>query len=172
MPHFNQHSLPDVCTYDAKDCLLDFQLRYQLRKCYPGACSLEYQNVMNIVIECLLNWDIKNQRSRGPGIIGHVNAFAAGDEERGRGSLHGHWQIWVTELLQHVRDGLFHHDPIVREETRSYFYKYIGHMMCANYGTDLVIMHKCLTNDNKTDMEEQPQMQSTANLFENVMFKL
>ncbi len=54
----------------------------------PGACSLELQNVMQILLECLLKWDTTTQTSKGKGILGTVNAFAGADEEQGRKTLH------------------------------------------------------------------------------------
>ncbi len=54
----------------------------------PGACSLEFQSVMQILTECLLKWDIKTQTSKGKGILGTVIAFAGADEEQGRETLH------------------------------------------------------------------------------------
>ena len=92
--------LPDVSKMSPDDCAIDFKLRCKSRRNYPGACSLEYQNLMQIVIECLLNWDMSTNCSKGPGIFGETIAFARADEEQGRGSLHGHWQIWIKELSQ------------------------------------------------------------------------
>ncbi len=48
----------------------------------PGACSLDFQNVMQILTECLLKWDTKTQSSKGKGILGTVIAFAGADEEQ------------------------------------------------------------------------------------------
>jgi hypothetical protein len=36
--------------------------------------------------------------------LGKIGAFAAADEEQGRKTLHRHWQIWVEEIDQTVRD--------------------------------------------------------------------
>ncbi len=68
---------------------------------YPGACSLEFQSVMQILTKCMLRWDTKTQSStKGKGILGAVLAFSGADEEQGRKTLHQHWQIWVQELNQ------------------------------------------------------------------------
>jgi hypothetical protein len=53
----------------------------------PGACSLEFQSVMQILTECLLKWD-KTQTSKRKGILGTVIVFAGADEEQGRKTLH------------------------------------------------------------------------------------
>ncbi len=68
-------------------------LRREARINNPGACSLEFQSVMQILTECLLKWDTKTQISKGKGILGTVIAFAGADEEQGRKTLHQHWQI-------------------------------------------------------------------------------
>ena len=58
---------------------------------------------MNIIIESLFQWDIKNQKSKGPGIFGTTVAFAPADEEQGRKTLHKHIQLWVSEFDQSLR---------------------------------------------------------------------
>jgi hypothetical protein len=62
---------------------------------YPGACSLEFQSVMQILTECLLKWDTKRQTSKGKGILETELAYAGADEEQGCKTLHQCWQIWV-----------------------------------------------------------------------------
>jgi hypothetical protein len=74
----------------------------------PGACSLEFQSVMQILMKCLLKWDTKTQTSKGKSILGTVIASAGADEEQGGKTLHQHWQIWVKEIDQTIRDCLFH----------------------------------------------------------------
>ena len=102
-----QHELPSLKGSE-EDCIADFVLRKDARISYPGACSLEFQSVMQILTECLLRWDTKTQTAKGKGILGTVVAFAGADEEQGRKTLHRHWQIWVKEINQTVRDSLFH----------------------------------------------------------------
>jgi hypothetical protein len=76
---------------------------------------------MQILTECLLKWDTKTQTSKGKGIFGTVIAFAGADEEQGRTTLHQHWQIWVKEIDQNIRDCLFHKDDKTRLEVRTIF---------------------------------------------------
>jgi hypothetical protein len=63
----------------------------------------------------MLRWNTKTQSSRGKGILGTVLAFFGADEEQGRKTLHQHWQIWVQELNQTLRDCLFETDAIKRK---------------------------------------------------------
>ena len=94
---------------------------------------------MNIVIESLFQWDIKNQRSKGPGIFGTTIAFAPADEEQGRKTLHKHIQLWVKEIDHSLRAKLFDNDENTRTEARKIFQNYIDKIMCASYGVDLEI---------------------------------
>jgi hypothetical protein len=119
-------------------------LQKDARISYPGACSLEFQSVMQFITECLLRWDTKTQTSKGKGILGTVIAFVWADEEQGCKTLHQHWQIWVKEINQTVRDSLFHKDTKTRTDTQNSFLKHINNVICANYGSDLRITHKCV----------------------------
>ncbi len=69
-------------------------------------------------------------------------AFVGADEEQGRKTLHRHWQIWVKEINQTVRDSLFHKDTKTRTNAQNSFLKHIDNVICANYGSDLRITHK------------------------------
>ena len=114
-----------------------------MRLRYPGACSLEYQSIIQIVLECLFQWDPKQQKAKGPGIFGTLLMFAPADEEQGRFTLHRHWQLWTKEIDQALRKNLFHKDPNIRKETKAKFYAYIDKVMSASFDEDLVITHHC-----------------------------
>jgi len=82
-----QHGLPNLkCSVE--DCLADFVLQRGTRLKYSGACSLEFQSVMQILTKCMLRWDTKTQLSQGKGILGTVLAFFVADEVQGRKTLH------------------------------------------------------------------------------------
>ena len=151
-PFFIKHDLPSLkCSEE--DCLADFLLRRDARMSNPGACSLEFQNVMQILTECLLKWDTKTQSSKGKGILGTVIAFAGADEEQGRKTLHRHWQIWVKEIDQNIRDCLFHKDDKTRLEARDTFIKHIDDVISADYGSDLYISHRCVQKDTNEELK-------------------
>lgn len=80
---------------------------------------------MNIVIESLFQWDIKNQKSKGPGIFGTTVAFAPADEEQGRKTLHKHIQLWVKEFDQTLRTELFANNSDIRIKARNRFQGYV-----------------------------------------------
>jgi hypothetical protein len=48
---------------------------------------------MQILMECMLQWDVTKKTSKGKGILGTVVAFSVAGEEQGRKTLHHHWQI-------------------------------------------------------------------------------
>ncbi len=84
---FFQHGLPNLkCSEE--DCLTDFVLRRDMRMKYPGACSLEFQSVMQILTQCMLRWDTKTQSSKGKGILGTVLVFSGADKKQDRKTLH------------------------------------------------------------------------------------
>jgi hypothetical protein len=89
---FTQHELP-LLNCSEEDCLADFVLRKDARLNNPGACSLEFQSVMQLLAEHMLKWHTKTKTSTRKGILGTVPAFDGADEEQGQKTLHRHWQI-------------------------------------------------------------------------------
>ena len=49
---------------------------------------MEYQQVIQIFMDCMLQWDSTKQRPKGEGFVGQVVAFAPAHEERGCKILH------------------------------------------------------------------------------------
>ncbi len=129
------------------------QLHRDARMSNPGACSLEFQNVMQILTECLLKWDIKTQLSKRKGILGTVIAFAGADEEQGHKTLHRHWQIWLKEIDQNIRDCMFHKNDKTRLEARETFIKHIDNVLSADYGSNLYISHRCVQKNNIEELK-------------------
>jgi hypothetical protein len=64
----------------------------------------------------MLKWDIKSKSSTGIGILRTVQAFAGADEEQGRKTLHQHWQIWVEDINQTLRNALFDNNKNTRNK--------------------------------------------------------
>ncbi len=60
---FSRHELPSLkCSEE--DCLADFVLRKDARLNNPGACSLEFQSVMQILTAHMLKWDLQTKINR------------------------------------------------------------------------------------------------------------
>ncbi len=149
---FIQHELPSLKGSE-EDCHADFVLRRDARISNPGACSLEFQSVMQILLECLLKWDTKTQTSKGKGILGTVIAFAGADEEQGRKTLHWHWQIRVKEIDHTIRECLFHKNDTTRVEARNIFLKQIDNVISASYGSGIYILHWCVDKDQNEELK-------------------
>jgi hypothetical protein len=132
------------------ECAADFVLRRLTRKRYPGACSLEFQNLMDIVLKCLLRWNTEYQHSDGMGIAGDLIAWNQANEEQGRGSLHAHWQLFTEQLSSRARADLFHEDRNIRDRARKELADYIDNMICASYGADVEITHACNSVKNQS----------------------
>ena len=155
-----QHELPSLkCSEE--DCIADFVIRKETRLKYPGACSLEFQSVMDIFTSCLLKWDINTRTSTGRGILGIVRAFFAADEEQGRKTLHRHWQIWIKEMNQTLRNALFDNNPITMMEARKTFLEIVDSTINTSYGPQLFITHNCIDDNN----QETTKVDTPENIF-------
>ena len=71
---FYHHKLPNVGSYGEQK--IDSGFRKHIHTTYPGSCSLEYQQAIEIFINCMLNWDLNKQQARGKGIFRTVLTFA------------------------------------------------------------------------------------------------
>jgi len=145
-----------------EDCIADFALRKETRLKYPGACSLEFQSVMDIFTTKLLKWDNKTKTSTGRGILGTVSAFFAADEEQGRKTLHRHWQIWIEEMDQTLRNALFDNDPNTTKQARKKFLEIVDKYINASYGPQLSVKHNCMDDNN----QETTIVDTPENIFE------
>ena len=114
---------------DEERCVADFKLRSKTRLTYPGACSLEYQNIKKIVIETLLQWDCIKQKPKEKGVVGTLRAFAPGDDWQSRGTLHSHWKIFIEELTNEVRSALFEGNESDRTKAQQKIIDHIDKVM-------------------------------------------
>jgi hypothetical protein len=144
-------------------CAADFVIRRATRKKYPGACSLEFQNIMKILIEKIFSWDHDAQHSKNLTPLGDINAWIQAIEEQGRGSLHAHWQIFTKQLSSRIREDLFHYDNDRRIEARMELANYIDSIVNASFGTDLKTTHVC----NATRLNTSHSSKSKTNITNN-----
>ena len=137
--------MPALSSLSDHDCFLDFKLRSDSRANFSGACSLEYQSVVDIAINVLFGWDEKKQKGRS-GIVGELKAWAVAHEEQGRKTLHGHYHFWV-KFLGELKRLLFSADLAVRDEARRDFKQYVDRVMSAAYNeAGLAVLHKCVAD--------------------------
>lgn len=67
---------------EENECIADFQIRKRTRLNYPGACAIEYESIVQIVINILFGWDsVKQQGNQG--IFGELLAWCIAHEEQG-----------------------------------------------------------------------------------------
>ena len=74
--------------------------RTELRVKVPGICAFFFEEVLNIIIEEVLGWDISKGRRLKTGMFGDTEAFLIAIEEQGRSTLHGHIQVWIRKFSE------------------------------------------------------------------------
>jgi hypothetical protein len=149
--------LPDC---SEEQCILDFEHREEMRTKYPGACSINYQACCQIVFD-LLGWDYQGEKYVKTGFLGDCVAFVRADEEQGRGTLHGHWLVWILGFDK-VRDKLFSSNLDKRDDARAKMKEYLNATFCSDYKykNNLIVTHdECkgsgLLNDIFCQCEDQ-----------------
>ena len=71
-------------------------------------------------------------------------AFAGADEEQGQKTLHQHWQIWVEEINQTLRNALFDNVNKTKNKARQTFQQHIDNVVSTSYGPPFRITHQCI----------------------------
>ncbi|KAG7357250.1 helitron helicase-like protein [Nitzschia inconspicua] len=62
----------------------------------PGFCSVDFENVIAIVVEHILGWDCKEHVNKPSyGFFGDLDGWTYAVEEQGRKTLHAHFLLWV-----------------------------------------------------------------------------
>ena len=123
-------------------CLVDFEARKYWRAKYPGACVIEYENIVQIVIKVLIGWNQSEQKGIG-GIFGMPLAYADSCEEQARYTLHSHILVWI-ENFNNVRDLLFHEDESIKKYASQILQSYFENIAQASFG-DLLLSIKSTT---------------------------
>ena len=77
------------------------------------------------------------------GVVGTIRAFAEEDEEQSQGTLCGHWQVYVEELNNELRNGLFQGGKSDRLKAKQKTIDHIDIVMNATYGEDIMVEHTC-----------------------------
>ena len=89
-----------------------------------------------------MQWDIKNKRSTGKGVVGTICAFAAGNEEHSCETLCGHWQVYVEQPMNELCHGLFQRDNSYRLKARQNIVVCIDLGMSVSYGEEITTEHR------------------------------
>ena len=87
--------------------------RKNLRIRYPGICALVFQDIIDIVFEKVIGWDMKTKQRvdcKAGYILGEPVAATLTVEEQGRKTLHGHILVWTT-VMQSIANALRNGNP-------------------------------------------------------------
>jgi len=126
-----------------EECIADLTMRKETRLDFPGACSLYFESVMQIVLEVLLGWNSKEQKGSEDGIMGELDAWGMAVEEQARKTLHSHWLLWSKRLAK-MRDELFSGNKDRQDKARADFCTRIDEVVSASYtADDWIVEHKC-----------------------------
>ena len=91
--------------------------RTELRIKNPGLCALFFEFVLEIIIEEVIGWNMKDGKARERGgLFGMPEAFVFAIEEQGRRTLHGHAQVWIRNF-NGTRENLHSLNRNVRRES-------------------------------------------------------
>ena len=127
------HKLPSIDDIEDKaKCLLDFNARKKWRAKYPGACAIEYDSVLQVVIAVLIGWDQENHKGSS-GIFGIPEAYADCCEEQARYTLHSHISIWI-ENFNDTRNLLFHENERIRQKSKKELELYFNKIAQSSFG--------------------------------------
>ena len=97
-----EHKLPNIFDIsDQSKCLLDFEARKKWRGKYPGACAMEYENIVQIVIRVIIGWNQSEQKGY-KGAFGIPLAYGDSCEEQARYTLHSHISVWISIFSRNI----------------------------------------------------------------------
>lgn len=104
-------------------------LRKELRLNYPGLGALNFEILLQIVMEEVVGWDIRrNCPTDRAGLFGVCNALALAMEEQGRLTVHVHMSIWIQGFIQ-LRKQLFFGTRQEQRDASSVIPAYSEHIM-------------------------------------------
>ena len=133
----SKHSIPTFNDLTNKEyCVLDLKLRKDARRRSPGACALDYESVIQVVIKVFIGYDEKTGTFVN-GIFGEAEAFANACEEQSRFTLHSHIVVWIKNFNK-VRELMFHDNDAIRKKAQDEIISYFTKVSQATLG-DLTI---------------------------------
>ena len=106
------------------DNLTDYELRQRAKKReetrikFPGITALNFERIVDIVLDEVVGWDRKNNCARSePGLFGIPLAYGGAIEEQGRMTLHIHLIVWLEGWDIHSENVVSPH-TVRRNEAR------------------------------------------------------
>ena len=93
-----------------KDTIPSGEFRFKLIAKKPVAAALHFERILEVVIECIIGWDIKKCKPhKGGGIFGVPKAWLRVVEEQSRLTLHAHFLVWIyghADLQGQLREAM------------------------------------------------------------------
>ena len=140
-----EHKLPNITDInDQSRCLLDFEARKKWREKYPGACTMEYENIVQIVIKAIIGWNQSEQKGYN-GAFGIPLAYGDSCEEQARYTLHSHISVWI-ENFNIVCNLLFHENESIRNSAHQRLECYFEKIAQASFGDLYLAKRNIATN--------------------------
>jgi hypothetical protein len=94
------------------------KLRTELRMKYPGIAALCFEELLQIVMEEVVGWDMKKDcATEKAGLFGTPTAVQATIEEQGRRTLHAHILVWIGRNIE-IQKGLQSPCRVKRDEAK------------------------------------------------------
>ena len=126
------HETEDVAALSDEDLTIRARQRQKLRVSFPGLCALFFEQMLDIVIEDVIGWDIQQQCARQDivGLFGTPTAFSVAVEEQGRRTLHAHIQVWNAEFSR-AREALHSTNQLIKLQAQQFLCKEVD-AVCSN----------------------------------------
>ena len=141
-----------------KVCIADFHLYSKNRNLYPEANALEFWPLVQIIARCLLQWNQDNNKSKGRGFFGQIDAYGSAFEEQEKENLYMHMMIWVKPL-QMLLEEMFCDDGTINEAIQKSLLNYINIVMSSSYelfeSSDEIIKHHMFQGKEKRKFLEK-----------------
>ena len=102
--------------------------RSSLRIEFPGIAALNFEMMMDILVDEVIGWDTDGNCPNGKdGLFGKVKAMAYAVEEQGRKTLHAHFIIWIEEYDE-LQKMMFFGDSVTKRDANSTAMQYFDHL--------------------------------------------
>ena len=105
--------------------------RRELRIKFPGLAAINFELLLEILMEEVVGWDCKNHCATGqPGFFGVPNGLSFAIEEQGRKTLHVHMTIWIALFKAIQRQYFFPrsntNDRVLAEKILSKYHEHVA----------------------------------------------
>ena len=138
----------DICDLSDDELSKRSRQRQELRFKYPGAAAINFEMLLDIVMEEVIGWNRELHSSKvGGGLFGEVIALAMAVEEQGRKTLHAHFVLWVKGYNK-VKERVFFGKDDDRVEAIGVLQEYCDHLATTSlFPTEARQLKKAFDHD-------------------------